>query len=94
MSHNKTFTIHYPYQAKLDKDAPSGENDLKAAVKKAKKMQAKVAQQSKKVPEGAEPESDSEDDSDDDDDDGDSDEGEEVGKINEHVLCLLFWQTG
>ena len=67
----------------MDKDAPFGENDLKAAVKKAKKMQAKVAQLNKKVPEGAEPESDSEDDSDDDDDDDDddSDKGEEVGKI-------------
>ena len=54
-------------------------------MKKAKKMQAKVAQQSKKVPDGAKPESDSEDDSDDDDDDDDddedgSDEGEEVGR--------------
>ena len=73
----------------MDKDAPFGENDLKAAVKKAKKMQAKVAQQSKKVPEGAEPESDSEDDSDDDDDD-DSDEGEEVRLGKSLKICFVF----
>ena len=54
-------------------------------------MQAKVAQQSKKVPDGAKPESDSEDDSDDDDDDDDDDdeggsnEGDEVGGI--HLKC-------
>ena len=68
-----------------------GEDDLKAAVKKAKKMQAKVAQQSKKVPDGAKPESDSEDDSDDDEDDDDdeedgSDEGDEVGAL---LLVML-----
>ena len=80
----------FPFpKAKLDKDAPFGENDLKAAVKKAKKMQAKVAQQSKKVPEGAEPESDSEDDSDDDDND-DSDEGEEVRLRKSPNLRLVF----
>jgi len=67
-------------KSKSDKDSSLGEDDLKAAVKKAKKMQAKVAQQSKKVPDDAKPESDSEDDSDDDDDDDDedgSDEGDE-----------------
>ena len=59
-------------------------------MKKAKKMQAKVAQQSKKVPDGAKPESDSADDSDDDDDDDDdedgSDEGDEVGAL---LLVML-----
>merc|ERR1719288_420999 len=55
----------------------SGEEELKAALKKAKKMQAKVAEQSKKVPEGAEPESDSEDDEDEDDSEGDEDDSDD-----------------
>ena len=56
-------------------------------MKKAKKMQAKVAQQSKKVPDGAKPESDSDDDDEDDDDDDEdgSDEGDEVAGI--HLKC-------
>merc|ERR1719471_2567977 len=66
-------------KSKSDKDSSLGEDDLKAAVKKAKKMQAKVAQQSKKVPDGAKPESDSEDDSDDDDDDDDDEDGSDEG---------------
>ena len=59
-------------------------------------MQAKVAQQSKKVPDGAKPESDSEDDSDDDDDDdGDedgSDEGDEVRQSLEVLnMCHILF---